>query len=103
MFKFLHTADIHVDSPLQSRERYEGEPVEELRLATRRALENLVEVAVEEHVAFVVISGDLYDRDWRDYNTGLFFGAFEKRPRCAFQKCPLGRAAPIRAAARETS
>lgn len=73
MFKFLHTADIHLDSPLQSLERYEGAPVDELRLATRHALENLVEVAIEERVAFVVISGDLYDRDWRDYNTGLFF------------------------------
>ena len=27
-----------------------------------------------EKVAFVVIVGDLYDGDWPDYNTGLFFG-----------------------------
>jgi DNA repair exonuclease SbcCD nuclease subunit len=48
--------------------------VAECRGATRRALENLVELALGEKVAFVVIVGDLYDGDWPDYNTGLFFG-----------------------------
>jgi DNA repair exonuclease SbcCD nuclease subunit len=74
MFKFLHAADIHLDSPQRGLERYEGAPVAECRGATRRALENLVELAVSETVAFVVIVGDLYDGDWPDYNTGLFFG-----------------------------
>ena len=74
MFKFLHAADIHLDSPQKGLDRYEGAPVEECRRATRRALENLVRLAVEEKVAFVLIVGDLYDGDWLDYNTGLFFG-----------------------------
>jgi len=73
MFRFLHAADIHLDSPLKGLERYEGAPVEAIRHATRRALENLVRLAIEEAVNFVVIAGDLYDGDWRDHNTGLFF------------------------------
>lgn len=73
MLKFLHAADIHLDSPLQKLDHYEGAPVEELRHATRRALENMVELAVLEGVAFVLIAGDLYDGDWKDYNTGLYF------------------------------
>jgi DNA repair exonuclease SbcCD nuclease subunit len=73
MFKFLHAADIHLDSPLQKLDKYEGAPVEELRGATRRAFENLVELAIGEEVDFVLIAGDLYDGDWKDYNTGLFF------------------------------
>ncbi len=72
-FSFLHAADIHLDSPLRGLERYEGAPVEEIRGATRRAFENLVALAIDEEVAFVVIAGDLYDGDWKDYNTGLFF------------------------------
>jgi exonuclease SbcD len=72
VFSFLHAADIHLDSPLVRLERYEGAPVIELRQATRRAFENLVQLAVAENVAFVLIAGDLYDGDWRDYNTGLF-------------------------------
>jgi DNA repair exonuclease SbcCD nuclease subunit len=73
MFKFLHAADLHLDSPMHKLEAYEGAPVEELRNATRRAFENLVRLAVAEGVAFVVVAGDLYDGDWRDYNTGLHF------------------------------
>lgn len=73
MFKFIHAADLHIDSPLRGLERYEGAPTEQLRGATRGALENLVDLALEEEVAFVLLAGDLYDGDWRDYNTGLFF------------------------------
>jgi DNA repair exonuclease SbcCD nuclease subunit len=73
MFKFIHAADIHLDSQLKGLERYEGAPVEELRGATRRALENLVRLAIDEEVAFVLIAGDLYDGDWHDHKTGLFF------------------------------
>ncbi len=79
MFRFLHAADIHLDSPLRGLERYEDAPAAEVREAPRRALENLVELALEEQVAFVLIAGDLYDGDWRDYNTGLFFAAQMRR------------------------
>ncbi len=71
--KFIHAADIHLDSPLRGLQRYEGAPAEEIREATRRALENLVELAIEEEVDFVLIAGDIYDGDWKDHNTGLFF------------------------------
>lgn len=74
MFRFLHAADIHLDSPQRGLDRYEGAPVVECRGATRRALENLINLALAERVAFVAIVGDLYDGDWPDYNTGLFFG-----------------------------
>lgn len=71
--KFLHAADIHLDSALDGLERYEGAPVDLIRSATRRALENLVTLAIREKVDFVVIAGDLYDGSWRDFNTGMFF------------------------------
>jgi exonuclease SbcD len=73
MFRFLHTADIHLDSPLKGLETHEDAPVEEIRGATRRAFENLVDMAIEEEIDFILIAGDLYDGDWKDYNTGLFF------------------------------
>lgn len=83
MFKFIHTADIHLDSPLHKLDRYEGAPVDEFRQATRRAFENLVQLALSEKVAFVLIAGDLFDGDWKDYNTGLFFVAQMARLRDA--------------------
>jgi exonuclease SbcD len=73
MFRFIHTADTHLDSPLCGLEAYDGAPVEALRGATRRAFENLVRLALDEAVDFIVIAGDLYDGDWKDFSTGLFF------------------------------
>lgn len=72
-FRFIHTADIHLDSPLRGLSAYDTAPAERLRNASRNAFKELVTKAIEEQVSFVVISGDLYDGDWRDYNTGIFF------------------------------
>ena len=74
MFKFIHAADIHLDSPLRGLSRYQSAPAESIRDASRRAFENLVDLAIAEKVAFVLLAGDLYDGDWKDYSTGIFFG-----------------------------
>jgi len=71
--KFVHAADLHLDSPLAGLSKYEGAPVEQIRGATRRALENLVKLCLNEQAQLLLIAGDLYDGDWRDYSTGLFF------------------------------
>jgi exonuclease SbcD len=71
-FRFLHAADIHLDSPMRGLETDPEAPAQLLREATRRAFCNLVDAAIEERVAFVLIAGDLYDGDWQDYRTGLF-------------------------------
>jgi len=72
-FRFLHTADIHLDSPLKGLAGQEGLAAERIRRATRDALDQLVTLAIDESVDFLIIAGDLYDGDWRDYKTGLFF------------------------------
>ena len=72
-FRFLHAADIHLDSPMRRLEQYPGAPVEAFRGATRRALEKLVDLAILERVDFVLIAGDLYDVGWECYKTPLFF------------------------------
>jgi DNA repair exonuclease SbcCD nuclease subunit len=83
MFKFIHTADIHLDSPLHKLDSYEGAPIDEIRQATRRAFNNLVQTAVAQGVGFILISGDLYDGDWKDYNTGLYLVSQMRRLRQA--------------------
>ncbi len=72
MFTFLHAADIHLDSPLKGLEEYQDAPLEQIRLVARRAFDNLVQLALDENVAFVLLAGDLYDGDWKDYNTGIY-------------------------------
>ncbi|MDB4965025.1 MAG: yhaO [Myxococcales bacterium] len=71
--KFVHAADLHIDSPLKGLSAYEGAPVERVRGATRRALSNLVQLCLDERAAFLVLAGDVFDGEWKDFNTGLFF------------------------------
>lgn len=71
--KFIHAADIHLDSPLTGLSVYADAPVEMLRTATRDAFTNLVSEAIEQQVDFMVIAGDLYDGTWKDHNTGIYF------------------------------
>lgn len=71
--RFIHAADIHLDSPLTGLSAYADAPVQMLRTATRDAFSNLVSAAVEQEVDFMLIAGDLYDGAWKDHNTGIFF------------------------------
>lgn len=73
MLRFIHAADIHLDSPLRGLARYQGAPLEELQGATRKAFSNLVSEALRREVDLLLLAGDLFDGDWPDYNTGLFF------------------------------
>jgi DNA repair exonuclease SbcCD nuclease subunit len=79
--KLVHAADLHVDSPLTGLDRAGGAPVAKIRGATRRALENLVELCIDEGARLLLVAGDVYDGDWRDYGTGLFFAAQMSRLR----------------------
>ena len=74
-FSFIHAADIHLDSPLSGLSAYEGAPVDLLRSAPRVAFSHLVDEAINLGVDFMIIAGDLYDGNWKDFNTGLFFSA----------------------------
>ncbi len=71
--KIVHAADLHLDSPLRGLSSYEGAPLHEVRNATRRALGALVDLCIEEDAAVLLIAGDLYDGDFRDYSTALYF------------------------------
>ena len=77
--KFLHAADIHLDSPMAGLQARTELPPDLLRDVTRRAFTALIDLAIAEDVAFVVIAGDLYDGDWKDFSTGLFFAAEMRR------------------------
>ncbi len=70
--KFIHAADLHLDSPMRGLGATDPEIAETIRDASRRAFERLINVALEENVAFVVVAGDLFDGDWDDLASGLW-------------------------------
>ncbi|MGI8657174.1 MAG: metallophosphoesterase family protein, partial [Candidatus Limnocylindria bacterium] len=61
-FRFLHTGDLHLDSPIEGLSA-EAPPdvLAELRAATTGAWHNIVALALRERVDFVVIAGDVFE------------------------------------------
>jgi DNA repair exonuclease SbcCD nuclease subunit len=72
--RIVHAADIHLDSPLRGLGRLDDpDLVASLRLATRHAFDNLIEYCLAQTPDALLLAGDLYDGDWRDYSTGQYF------------------------------
>jgi DNA repair exonuclease SbcCD nuclease subunit len=72
-FSFIHAADLHIDSPLAGLGLKDKAVAERFANAGRRAVEALVAETIESKAAFLIIAGDVFDGDWRDVTTGLFF------------------------------
>ena len=78
-FSFLHAADLHIDSPLHGLSRKSPEQAQRIASASRAAFENLISCAIEEECRFVLLAGDLFDGDWKDYRTGTVFASQMRR------------------------
>lgn len=60
-FRFLHAADLHLDTPFSGMSGVPNRLRRYLQESTFTAFDNLVQLAIAEEVDFVVISGDIYD------------------------------------------
>lgn len=72
-FTFLHAADLHLGSPFKGLGSRDEDLARRFAEASRRAFVDLIERALTEKVAFVVIAGDVYDGEWKDMAIGHFF------------------------------
>ena len=72
-FSFIHAADLHIDSPLAGLGLKDRAVAERFARAGRRAVETLVAETIASEAAFLIIAGDVFDGDWKDVGTGLFF------------------------------
>ena len=75
-FTFIHAADLHLDSPFEglSADATEAPHVAETaREATFAALDNIVALCLKRHAEFLLIAGDIYDREYRTTRAQLRF------------------------------
>lgn len=72
MIKILHTADVHLDSPLKSLALRDPELRDRVRTATRAAFTTIVDIALAEDVTALLIVGDLFDGAERSARTAAF-------------------------------
>lgn len=71
--KFLHTADLHLDSPMVGLRHLPKAIFHRLQESTFKALSNITDAAIKQAVDFVVIAGDLYDSEDRSIRAQAFF------------------------------
>ena len=78
-FRFVHTADIHLDSPLRSLSLRNPELADLIGNATRQAFVRIIDLCLEEQVNALIIAGDLYDGDQTSMKTARFLATQMQR------------------------
>ncbi|CAH2402305.1 metallophosphoesterase family protein [Mesorhizobium escarrei] len=74
-FRFVHTADIHLDSPLRSLAMRNPDLAELVGDASRQAFVSIVDLCLAERVDALIIAGDLYDGDQTSMKTARFLAS----------------------------
>jgi len=60
-FSFIHTADLHLDSPFSGISENNQDLSERLVNATFEAYDTIIDICIEKEVDFLLIAGDVYD------------------------------------------
>ena len=71
-YRFIHTADIHLDSPLKSLALRHPGLSQLIGNASRQVFGRIIDLCVEESVDALVIAGDLYDGSQTSMKTARF-------------------------------
>lgn len=71
-FRFVHTADLHLDAPLKAIALRNPDLAREVGVASRTALSRIVDLCIDESVAFLLIAGDLWDGEHSSTKTPRF-------------------------------
>lgn len=72
MIRFIHTADNHIGAPFVGLGEKDQAIAEKVRKSTYQAFENMITLAIENAVDFVLISGDLYDSQVQHFKEIIF-------------------------------
>ena len=77
--RFIHTGDLHLGSPLKTVGKVSDVLQKSLRESTYKAIENIVDAALNYDVDFVLMCGDIYDNESRSVKGNLFLNTQMKR------------------------
>ncbi|WP_114965015.1 metallophosphoesterase family protein [Alkalilacustris brevis] len=83
MIRILHTADVHLDAPLRSLALRDEDLRATVEAATRAAFMRIIDIALSESVAALLIAGDLFDGKERSARTAAFLTGQLDRLRAA--------------------
>ena len=69
---FVHAVDLHLDSPLLGLVGKFAAYAARVEAAFCEAFDNLVALAIDEGCRFMLLAGDIFDGDLRNFQTGLY-------------------------------
>ena len=72
MIRFIHCADIHLGSPFTGLQQKNSTIAFQAIEATKKAFLTLINTAIEYHVDFVLISGDIFDSSHQHIQEKIF-------------------------------
>ena len=72
MIKFIHCADLHLDSPFKSKSHLAPSIFEDVQNSAYESFKKIVDTALKEEVDFVRIVGDLFDSENRTLRAEVF-------------------------------
>ena len=78
-FKFVHAADLHLDSPFVGLQGVSPHVASKLRKATFQAFERIIGLCLDRGADFLLIAGDIYDSQDRSLRAQLQFRDSLKR------------------------
>lgn len=70
--RFIHGADIHLDSPMIGLQSLPENIFKRLQESTFKAFSNLIDLAITNQVDFIILAGDLFDNENRSIRAQVF-------------------------------
>ncbi|REI27670.1 DNA repair exonuclease [Staphylococcus felis] len=72
MVKFIHCADLHLDSPFASKQFSSPNIVKDMENSAYESFKKIIDLALREEVDFVLICGDVFDNRNRTLKSEIF-------------------------------
>lgn len=72
MVKFIHCADLHLDSPFRARQNMPRNILEDLMQSTYNSVTRMIDFAIKKEVDFILIVGDVFDNQNRTLKSEVF-------------------------------
>jgi DNA repair protein SbcD/Mre11 len=77
--KFIHTSDLHLDTPFRGLSAWNQQLASRLKDATFRSFGRIIDLCVSENVDFLIVAGDIFDGENRSLAAQLKFVTELKR------------------------
>ncbi|WP_078552609.1 metallophosphoesterase family protein [Bacillus alkalicellulosilyticus] len=71
--RFIHTADLHLDSPFKGMSHLPSTLLERIQESTFTSFQSIVTKAIAEQVDFLLVCGDVFDEKTRSLRAQSFF------------------------------